>query len=89
MVIIFSNKELLVDTKTDELTERELPLPVIHQLTFCCEEMADEVIQKPCQISIGKESPSEIWFHPGNEFEHYVRCCPFCGDKIYAREGKH
>ena len=84
MEVLFSRGKPIISTKADGSKESRPGLPVIHQLTFCCEEMADEVIQKPCSFS--PENPNEIWFCSGTEMEYCARYCQFCGEKIDAKE---
>ena len=84
MEIIFSRKKPkeYVDESWSKNTRPGII--VINKLVFCCEEMADEVTQKPCSLST--DNPNEIWFHGAGELEYYARFCPFCGKKIIATE---
>ena len=91
MQIIFSRTKPM-EYSNEYGTKKSRPGTIrIHRLYFCCEEMADEVIQKSCSINIGDSV--EIWFHgiiEGEErsLDHYARFCPFCGTKIHSIESE-
>lgn len=63
------------------------PLRIIFRITFCCEEMANEITQQRCWLPTNGDN--EIWFNhspAGEGFEYYIRFCPFCGTKIKTIE---
>lgn len=85
MQIEFSRKEAL--TGPGVIGKSQKGLPVIHRITFCCEEMADEVTQKCCYLPT--DTDDEIWFnHLSSEgdCDYYIRFCPFCGVRVETVE---
>lgn len=81
MQIEFRRKEAL--TGPGVIGKSQKGLPVIHRITFCCEEMVDKIIQKYCYLPT--DTVNKIWFsYLLFEFgcDNYVRFCPFCGEKV-------
>ena len=72
-------------THIDEKKLSKKGFPRVHRVTFCCEELADNVMQVPCFLSTDE---AELWFNPSNDDhgQFYMRFCPFCGEKIRAIE---